>query len=660
MVLSLAHDIEGELLTLEKPLSSQQQLDVFERVREEEPSLFALSRNKFPQEAPTGKRLELIKQQMLRIHRSSGHASFSNLQRLLRVRKAPEWAIKLCGDMQCPDCIEAKRPSPPPPSSLKESPDLFEIVGSDVFEYEHQGRKHKLVLWRDRASGLAFVHLLQSYGGPEDEIKFWEPSTDHILDSFSRWLMINPSPTWILTDPATYYTSEQMLDFAGRSGVGVMTTPAEAHWMLGAEEGCIGILKMTVERLFKEGLDISVEQAFQLAVHGHDSAIGPSGFSPFQWTRGGANPETELIAGLNPKKAFGGQLLLKEKARLAYELAAAKFKMSKLNNTVGRRPSSFKPGTLLMLWRQKIRPGKTGGHWMGPVRMLLQEGSALWLASGSALIRAKTNQVRECTKRETLQASIQGAVVYRNPVTLDTLMKNFTGKHYTNVTGEVPSQRALEQDIGGAEVRVEPRRSKIIKTDGKRSRKRKESERPQDPQIDEDPDGKDQSPQLQLDTSTSSTSPQIPQEPTSQSTELRNDSEIPDDQTGEQAQEGSLRRALVEKGANAVDGIPTIPSLLADDGCRCPVRDCSLPGGHHGPHEDEAGNKFSYTIYGGRVSLEDDESKSVASSSSSSSSEELMRDEPSSKRDGFHPEATRMSQCSFWKFQWSKMMQNSS
>ena len=643
MVLSLARDIEGELLDVEEPIQQQSQLDIFERIREEEPSLFALSRNKFPQEPPTGRRLELIKQQMLRIHRSSGHASFSNLQRLLRVRKAPDWAIRLCGDMQCPDCIEARRPSPPPPSSLKESPDLFEIVGSDVFEFEHQGRKHKLVLWRDRASGLAFVHMLQSYGGPEDETKFWEPSTDHILDSFTRWLMVNPSPTWILTDPATYYTSEQMLEFAGRSGVGVMTTPAESHWMLGAEEGCIGILKMTVERLFKEGLDITVEQAFQLAVHGHNSAIGPSGFSPFQWTRGGMNPETELIAGLNPRKAFGGQLLLKEKARLAYELAAAKFKMSKLNNTVGRHPSSFKPGTLLMLWRQKMRPGKTGGHWIGPVRMLLQEGSTLWLASGSSLIRAKTNQVRECTKRETLQASIQGAVIYKSPVTLSTLLKSFTGKHYTNVTGEVPSQRAIEQDVGGAEVRVEPRRSKIIKTDGMRSRKRKESERPQDPQDADDQGFDDQPVQLPLHQSTSSTSPSLPQEQSQQSTEHRNNPELPDDRAGEQAPEGSLSKALTEKGANAVDGIPTIPSLLADDGCRCSVRDCSLPGGHQGPHEDEAGNKFSWTIYGGRVSLEDDESKSVASSSSSSSSEELMRDEPSSKRDGFHPEATNES-----------------
>ena len=30
-----------------------------------------------------------------------------------------------------------------------------------------------------------------------------------------------------------------------------------------------------------------------------------------------------------------------------------------------------------MLWRQKNRPGRTTGTWVGPVRMLLQEGQTL-------------------------------------------------------------------------------------------------------------------------------------------------------------------------------------------------------------------------------------------------------------------------------------------
>ena len=79
--------------------------------------------------------------------------------------------------------------------------------------------------------------------------------------------------------------------------------------------------------------------------------------------------------------AFKGLLELKEKARVSYEIEHAKVRLSKLNNAVGRPATTFTPGALVMLWRQKMKPGKAVGHWQGPVRVLLQEGSTVWTAS---------------------------------------------------------------------------------------------------------------------------------------------------------------------------------------------------------------------------------------------------------------------------------------
>jgi hypothetical protein len=239
---SLAHDVQVQLLGVDVE-NCQASLEY--QVREEDPSIMALSRQRFSSEPPTGKKLEQLKQTMLRIHRAPGHTSMKNLQQMLRTRQAPPWAIELAGSLQCPACLEAKKPRPNPPASTGEMPGLFEQIGSDVFEVEFKQhgddivRKAKFVLWRDRASGLAQVDLLQVYGG---EVKNWEPKAQDILKSFSKWLLHNPAPRWIITDPATYYTSSDVLDFMGRSGIGVMTAPAEAHWVLGAEEGCIGLL----------------------------------------------------------------------------------------------------------------------------------------------------------------------------------------------------------------------------------------------------------------------------------------------------------------------------------------------------------------------------------------------------------------------------------
>lgn len=64
-------------------------------VRNEEPEILALSRTKFPEEPPQGKKLEGIRQTMLRIHRASGHTSMSNLEKLLKARGAPKWATEM-------------------------------------------------------------------------------------------------------------------------------------------------------------------------------------------------------------------------------------------------------------------------------------------------------------------------------------------------------------------------------------------------------------------------------------------------------------------------------------------------------------------------------------------------------------------------------------
>ena len=66
------------------------------------------------------------------------------------------------------------------------------------------------------------------------------------------------------------------------SGIGLLTAPAEAHWLMRAEEGAIRILKNAVARLLREEPSLTVANAFALAAHGSNHTIGPSGYSAFQ------------------------------------------------------------------------------------------------------------------------------------------------------------------------------------------------------------------------------------------------------------------------------------------------------------------------------------------------------------------------------------------
>ena len=425
----------------------------------------------------------------MRVHRASGHSSFANLQKLLRVRKAPAWAIELAGSLECPVCKEAKQARSVPVASLKELPGLFEILGMDVFEYEHTSKqKYKFLLMRDRASGLVSVEFLKEYGG-DDQPRSWEPSTNDIVTCVCKWLMWNPTPKWILTDSATYFTSAAFLDFCGQSGMGLLTTPAEAHEMLGAEESCIRVMKEAARRLLLEEPDLAMGDAFRLAAHGHNQSVGPSGFSPFQWTRGSSSPVENLPLGLDPSKAFDGMLKLKETADEPHR--------------------------------------QLQERWRGESRFEIKEEESLDA-------RKSRRVPKKGQKRKNVEEVEQEEQQPGQPSS---------------------SSRAAPLTPSGIDGTVLP--------------------------------------------------------------------EVPEMQP--------LTTALRERGASTVDGVPATP--LSDgnegEGNHCRVPQCTLPGGHDGPHKDAGGQGFSWEPYGGRVNVEASEEEDESSdSTSSSSSEELRPDVP--------------------------------
>ena len=104
-----------------------------------------------------------------------------------------------------------------------------------------------------------------------------------------------------------------------------------------------------------------------------------------------------------PPFRLGRTLLLRAKAEESYIKADSAIKLSKLKNTVAKASSTYRSGSLAMLWRARVRKGH--GGWTGPLRVLLQEGSTVWLATGATLVRAKLNQLRPCTERQQLVTS---------------------------------------------------------------------------------------------------------------------------------------------------------------------------------------------------------------------------------------------------------------
>ena len=389
----------------------------------------AVTSGRLPALAPTGKKLKEIQENMLRLHRAAGHTSFENLARLLQRRGCPDWAVQVARGLQCDDCTEVRRQAGPPAASAEPPPCLWEVLGMDVMEVEYkkgsESYKAKVLLMIDRASRFVMTHVLHEYEASQS----WEPSTLDIKRAIVKtWLHANPSPRWLMTDAAPYFTSREMVDFVSRSGLGLMTAPAEAHYLMGIEARAIQTIKRALEKLHREDLGLGLEALCSLACHGHNSFVhSATGYSPFQWTRGWQR-ENALPVGLDPQRAFGKLLLYRAKAEEAFAQADAATKLSKLSNSIGRPVAQYKAGDLCMLWRARVN--KQRGGWTGPLRVLLQESTTLWLATGTTLVRAKLNQVRPCSEREQLVTSTQGTTIYKQAVGLEILLRGYRGKHF--------------------------------------------------------------------------------------------------------------------------------------------------------------------------------------------------------------------------------------
>eukprot|EP00435_Cladocopium_sp_Y103_P025486 s1363_g6.t1 len=190
-----------------------------------------------------------------------------------------------------------------------------------------------------------------------------------------------------------------------------------------------------------------------------NSHVGASGFSAFQWAfgaGGGVLDDEKLIPGIQPGKAFQGLVKERERAKIAFERERATERFSKLANAVGRQASQYRPGQLVMVWRQRVKPGKIKGNWTGPVRLILMEGTTAWLSSGSTLIRAKTNQIRPVSSREEMTSILEGTAVYKTPVSVESLMRSFQGRYYKDIAGDTPSEELQRQDLGPSQVLQEP------------------------------------------------------------------------------------------------------------------------------------------------------------------------------------------------------------
>ncbi len=125
----------------------------------------------------------------------------------------------------------------------------FEVTGLDPFEltFPKQNMKVRYTLYVDLASNVLAVSMNKI--GQASEV-MGSDGGDAFIEGFARdWLQHKPKPRWVVTDPQPSLCDGAFADFLGNAGIGHLATPGEAHWLLGAVESSIGVVKKTMKRL---------------------------------------------------------------------------------------------------------------------------------------------------------------------------------------------------------------------------------------------------------------------------------------------------------------------------------------------------------------------------------------------------------------------------
>ena len=217
----------------------------------------------------------------------------------------------------------------------------------------------------------AILRCLRGYSQPQSggmklsdvlpQRRAFVPSTETMVEATTcGWIQHYPKPQWLMTDPATCFTSKGFGEWTSRSGLGLFSTAGEAHRMLGSIEGLIETLKLTGQRLLTTIPELTLYAAACLAVAAHNVQERVGGYSPVQWAfgaRGTAEADIPMLDDASPEGLARTELHRIEAEKTYIGIHAGE-KASKLKHALRRPLTNFTIGDVGMFFRKwaRIRP----------------------------------------------------------------------------------------------------------------------------------------------------------------------------------------------------------------------------------------------------------------------------------------------------------------
>ncbi len=344
------------------------------------------------------------RQLMLKIHRNLGHPTSERLMHLLRQQGFRSECVHAVPEMKCSFCEMTTRPKCSRPATIKDPMDFNDKIAVDCIKWTNQA-----------GNSFHIMHIIDI--GTSYHVACVAPSrqtTQAIQNLTNSWLQWAGAPGEMIVDSATELNSEEFMGFLQRNNIKCTTVVPDGHWQNGRSERHGAIVESMLSKYDLEAPINSydeLQQALWFIMQAKNASSLRRGFAPEVLVFGKHTrlpgsitsddnisahclSDAETAQGL----AFRRQLELREIARRAFWHAdnQAAVRRAMLRRTRPAR-KMYETGEWVMAWRSTPMPGQ----WVGPMRVVAQEGPhTVWITMSGKLYRVAPENIRDVSAYE--------------------------------------------------------------------------------------------------------------------------------------------------------------------------------------------------------------------------------------------------------------------
>lgn len=361
-----------------------------------------------------------LQDEVLKVHINLGHPRREHFLRVLKVAKAkPEILRWVARHFECPTCSSSSRPGWRRRATLPRTYRFNKLVAIDLFYLNALGATRPVMNLIDHGSNFQVCVLLKN------------ATSGEVWSAFMRhWVRPFGIPETMMTDGGAEFEGQYSRGLE-HLGIYQHVCDAESPHQNGRCERHGGLVKVAMNRAALENAPRDLDEVEDLLceiVAAKNRYAHRGGFSPYQMVFG-ENPRLprsllsdeafdevglgDIVRGTtdadSPAGAFARKHVLRETAKKAVMALDVRDRLVAASRARRHVDCSFSPGSWVYVWRRGAKLDRSDlgrSRWTGPGVVVFQQGTTIWVAMRSRLLKCSQEQVRWASRDESWGAEL--------------------------------------------------------------------------------------------------------------------------------------------------------------------------------------------------------------------------------------------------------------